>query len=284
MLRTSTSKRVLNTQTLVTSSLITTISIILTRLLGVMVPLAGLPALRLDLGHIPIAITGILFGPLAGGLSGAIADLLGFMVNSYGGPYFPGFTISSILWGVIPGLIYLVIKKRKININYNIISTLIIVLLAIGVVSLFISNGVISVEDGSFSIQEGAEESFSFQYANKTVLISGVQNIILIVISAITFVAFLIAINVIPRRITKRHGHTSKNSIFTIDRIVFCVAIPYIIVNLGLNTLWLSIMFQKGFMIFLPGRILAGIFMIPIFSIAMYFILTKIYNQFNRSY
>lgn len=283
MLKTTTSKRIFNTHTLVTSSLLTTISIILTRLLGVMVPLAGLPALRLDIGQIPIAITGILFGPLAGGLAGGMADILGVMVNSYG-PYFPGFTISSILWGVIPGLFYLIIKKRKIHINYSIISTMIIILLAIGVVSLFITNGVISIQDGAVTIQEGIESNFSFEYADKTVLISGVQNLVLIVLSAIIFVAFLIAINIIPLMITKRHKNMKKDDIFSIDKIVFCVVIPYIFVNLGLNTLWLSIMYQKGFMIFFPGRILAGIFMIPIFSTIMYFILLKIKKQINKNY
>ena len=284
MLSTTTNKRILNTQTLVTSSLLTTISIVLTRLLGIMIPLAGLPALRLDLGHIPIAVTGVLFGPIAGGLAGIIADLLGFMVNSYGGAYFPGFTISSMLWGIIPGLFFLIIKKRMMNINYNIISTIIIILLAIGVLSLLITSGVISIEEGNFNIQEGTENNFSFKYADKTLLVSGIQNLILIIVSAVVFVVFPIVINVIPKMVNNRYGNIKKDNIFSIDKIVFCVAAPYIIINLGLNTLWLSIIFQKGFMIFLPGRILAGIFMIPIFSVTMYLILIKLNKYINKSY
>ena len=60
---------------------------------------------RLSFGEIPIMLAGILFGPFAGALTGIAADLLGYMINSAGLAYFPGFTLSAALIGFIPGLL-----------------------------------------------------------------------------------------------------------------------------------------------------------------------------------
>lgn len=54
--------------------------------------------------NIPVAVAGMLFGPGVGGVIGALSDLLGYVVRPTG-PYFPGFTISSALSGIIFGLI-----------------------------------------------------------------------------------------------------------------------------------------------------------------------------------
>ncbi len=80
------------------------ISVVLTRYFGIMIPIAGIMGLRLSLGEIPLYLTGIMFGPLAGGAAGAAADLIGMAIAPVG-PYFPGFTLSAALTGVIPGLI-----------------------------------------------------------------------------------------------------------------------------------------------------------------------------------
>ena len=54
---------------------------------------------------IPIALGGALFGPAMGGIIGMLADILGYVVKPTGA-YFPGFTISSIVVGVIYGLFF----------------------------------------------------------------------------------------------------------------------------------------------------------------------------------
>lgn len=253
-------KRLLDTKTLVASSLLTAISIILTRFFAVMVPLGGLPALRLSFGQIPIAITGILFGPIAGGVGGAVADLVGFMINPHGGVFFPGFTVSSILWGVIPGLIFKVVYKKKININFNIVNTIVILLLAGGLGNLLFSKGIVFFEDGKLMIQ--GETMYT----------------VLVVLSIIVILTFIVLPFIISR---KYKDIVNKNRLYSIDKLVFTVTISYIIISLGLNTLWLSIMFKKGFMIFLPGRILAGVFMIPIFS-TIIFVLSKFFKYAKK--
>ena len=107
----------MSTKTLTQAGFLTAISLVLTRFVSIMVPLAGgLPSLRLGFGEVPIVLSGLLFGPVVGGISGMIADLIGAFAFPQG-PYFPGFTLSSILWGVLPGIysIYLKNKAEKGN-------------------------------------------------------------------------------------------------------------------------------------------------------------------------
>lgn len=85
---------------------LTAVSIVLTRFFGVIVPIAGANALRLSFGgEAPIMLAGVLFGPAGGALAGVAADLVGFLINSFGGPYHPGLTLSMGLTGLIPGLL-----------------------------------------------------------------------------------------------------------------------------------------------------------------------------------
>ncbi|MDR7870097.1 MAG: folate family ECF transporter S component [Tissierellaceae bacterium] len=92
------------TKYLVMAAFLTAISIVLTRFLSVTLPiLGGLPAIRVGFGKIPIVISGLLFGPMLGGITGVAADLIGMLINPMGA-YHPGFTISSMLDGFLPGL------------------------------------------------------------------------------------------------------------------------------------------------------------------------------------
>ncbi|MDR7857169.1 folate family ECF transporter S component [Tissierella sp.] len=161
----------ISTKTLVQAGFLVALSIVLTRFLAIMVPVAGLPStLRLSFGEIPLMISGLLFGPIIGGISGLAADLIGVVVLPQG-PYFPGFTLSSILWGVIPGI-------------------------------------------------------FSFYF--------------------------------------KRKGQ-GKNP-FSFKNVFLVVCVSILVISIGLNTYWLSIMLGKGYMILLPGRAISAFVNIPIQS------------------
>ncbi|MCR5396116.1 MAG: folate family ECF transporter S component [Lachnospiraceae bacterium] len=71
------------------------------------VPITELIEIRFQ--YLPIAVGGALFGPAVGGVIGMLADVLGYLVKPTGA-FFPGFTISSILSGIIYGLFFF--KKR----------------------------------------------------------------------------------------------------------------------------------------------------------------------------
>ena len=156
----------INTKTLVQTAILIAISIVLTRVGSIMI----LPTLRLGFGETPLMMSGLLFGPVIGGLSGLVADMVGFVINPQG-PWHPGFTLSSMMWGVIAGLFAMYFRSKK-----------------------------------------------------------------------------------------------EKKEIFTLTRVAITVAVATLVISLGLNTLWLSRLYGKGFIALIPGRIITFFVSTPIQS------------------
>ncbi len=65
------------------------------------IPISQVSEIRLQ--FLPVAMGGMLFGPLYGGIIGGLSDILGYIVRPTG-PFFPGFTISAIVQGAIYGI------------------------------------------------------------------------------------------------------------------------------------------------------------------------------------
>ena len=70
-------------------------------------PLSSILEIRFQ--SIPMAIGGAVLGPITGGIVGAASDVICYLVRPTG-PFFPGFTISYFLTGLIFGLF---LYKRK---------------------------------------------------------------------------------------------------------------------------------------------------------------------------
>ena len=100
--------RLLSTKSLVLASLFVGLNIILTRLGAIML---FNNTVRLSFGNIPLVLSGLVLGPIPGFLTGVVSDILGFLINSHGGAYHPGFTISAGLSGLIPGIIVMIRKR-----------------------------------------------------------------------------------------------------------------------------------------------------------------------------
>ncbi len=105
------------TREIVYMALLISLSIVLTRILSIRVPLGGVEGVRIGLGGLPIILASVTFGPLAGGIVGALADVLGYMINPMGA-YMPHFTLTSFLTGFIPGLIVVALRN---NLNYGVL-------------------------------------------------------------------------------------------------------------------------------------------------------------------
>ncbi len=60
------------------------------------------PTLEISFAYLPLAIGGMLYGPVVGGVIGALADVLGYFLRP-NGPFFPGFTLNALLSGAIYG-------------------------------------------------------------------------------------------------------------------------------------------------------------------------------------
>lgn len=89
-----------NTRVLVLSGLFLSLNIILTR---VVKPI-DLTLVKVDFGFLSIAISAIVLGPFLGAINAAIADIIGFFLFPSNAVFFPGFTLSALLSGLIYGL------------------------------------------------------------------------------------------------------------------------------------------------------------------------------------
>lgn len=167
----------MNTRTLTQAAFLVALSIALTRFGSIMV----LPTLRIGFGDLPTVMSGMLFGPVVGGISGAAADLIGIMINPQGPPHF-GFTLSSALWGIIPGLYVMYFNRR---------------------------------------------------------------------------------------------GNSNP---FSASRVFIMVATCYLIISLGLNTYWLSQLYNKGVIAMLPSRAITALINIPIQTMIITYLMKHLKN------
>ena len=84
---------------IVTVALLIALDVILTRFLSIQTQF-----LRIGFGFLPVAVAGIAYGPFWGAVTGAVGDILGMIIYPPA-EYFPGFTLTALLTGLIFGLL-----------------------------------------------------------------------------------------------------------------------------------------------------------------------------------
>lgn len=119
----SENKRTFSTYTVVMVGVMAALVIILTRVLAISLPFA-----RFTFGSAATVLCGLWFGPVAGGLCGLIADIVGALMQGYA--INPFITVAAVLWGVIPALVFPRVNgsktKRIIGLCVSIVVTSII--------------------------------------------------------------------------------------------------------------------------------------------------------------
>ena len=99
-------KNKLTVKKLTVMALMVALEIILHRFLSIQTPIV-----QLHFGFLPVAIVAMLYGPIYAAVTWGVADFLGMLIApTGGGSWFPGFTISLILSGLLFGLL---LYKRK---------------------------------------------------------------------------------------------------------------------------------------------------------------------------
>lgn len=93
-------------------SLMIALNIVLSRMASIKIPVGGVETIRIGFGGFPIIFSGIVLGPLAGGIVGGVGDVIGYWLNPMGA-YMPHFTISAALTGIIPGFLIKAFKKSE---------------------------------------------------------------------------------------------------------------------------------------------------------------------------
>lgn len=94
------------TKMLTTCALLAAMSVILARLV---IPMPN-ETTRFSIEAVPIFIAGMLFGPLAGGLVGFVADFVGCLFSPYG--FNPIFCVPPILYGLSAGLLRGLLRRK----------------------------------------------------------------------------------------------------------------------------------------------------------------------------
>lgn len=68
------------------------------------------PSLKIYFSFLAVSLGCMCYGPLVGMMAGAVIDTVGFLISSFGEPYFPGFLLTAILSGLLYGLL---LYRRK---------------------------------------------------------------------------------------------------------------------------------------------------------------------------
>lgn len=74
---------------------------------------------RIGFTTLPTIFSGIILGPIYGFSVGFLSDFIQFVLKPDGGVFHLGFTLTSAMFGVIPGLYVYYLKKRGVNLNYK---------------------------------------------------------------------------------------------------------------------------------------------------------------------
>ncbi len=90
--------------------------------LGLVAAIPVGPSIRISFGYLALSSAGALLGPAIAPINGALADIIVFLIRPTG-PYFPGFTVT----GLVSGLIYgLMLYRRDITLPRLLITKLLI--------------------------------------------------------------------------------------------------------------------------------------------------------------
>lgn len=87
-----------NTKILITVSLLVALHVILSRFCSI-----NAWNIKIGFAFVPVLAAACLYGPLAAGVVGGLGDFVGAILFPIG-PYFPGFTLTCFLSGVVFGL------------------------------------------------------------------------------------------------------------------------------------------------------------------------------------
>lgn len=118
-------KRYLSTHVLTRIAVLVSMSVVLKVFLSF-----TLQVYRFTFYDIPLMIVGIMFGPLIGGISGFVVDWINIMAPNFA-TGFNLFTISSMMWGIIPGL--LLFGRKDLSLRRIIVAVVVTSLVCFGI-------------------------------------------------------------------------------------------------------------------------------------------------------
>ncbi|WP_416044906.1 ECF transporter S component [Clostridium tyrobutyricum] len=232
----------MNTKALVTTALFVAIALVI-RTFSINIVAGGILTMRISFAAIFYVLPGLLFGPLYGGIAGGLVDLLGYVIAPMGG-YIPLLTITNVLAGILPVLIWRIIRKADIYKVKKYYGIFFVIMLLVGLVNFLFTKFMPSMVWSRILLNLGQKS----QYLGIGFMILAIIGLLLLVIN--TF-------------INKRTGKVYKYVNSRYFKLVIALGISGIIVS-TLNTYILLIftpaLMAKGFMILWIPRMFQTIF------------------------
>lgn len=233
-------------QKLIFAALMVAIGIVLSNFVSISYP-PNSTIIRFGIGYLPLIIVSVILGPKIGFAAAIIQDILGYFVYMmiYGfasGPFFPGFTFNSILYGVLPGIIAnLNIKRKNLFLFMNI--GLLTFLLSLGIWALVEIDFIIDIIKNKLSVD------MSF---NPWIIYSMLGIGIIGILSGYVFI------------------YIRRNEDDFSQRLIFSIIILQILVSLILTPIWVTILYSSAtFLPQLPLRIIKTPLEVFVYSVLL---------------
>lgn len=236
---------------LVAAALLTAISIALAPL-SIYIPLFGASSLRFGLTDLPVILSGVLFGPLIGMMSGFVSDILGFIIAP-GGPYFFGFTLNKMVTGFIPGFVFYYMRN-KTWINQELIKKFNMILL------------VLSVLGGAFYLNVVAAQDLNAMGNNLPIPMTLIMTLALIA----TGIILCVVVGKVSKMLEK------KEDTYKLHTVLFAVGLNYIIVSLIFSPIWLQFLYQIPIFASITVRLFKSLVDVPLQVMICYAVLQAI--------
>lgn len=224
------------TKRLATSSMLIVGYVLLSRFFSLVIPLFGFPSLKVGFETIPVVIGSLLFGPLYGLLIGGIGDLIAAFLFPFGA-FFPGFTLTYIIVGVLPSLLISLFNYFKIKDKFLALITIIILLILLVI----------------------SEQYIWTLNSIKDLIITDSMKIM---VSIALFFGFFLLIGFIIYFLRK-----GKNEYYSGIRILFVTITIQILCFIIMNSIWIEITGNIPFIFSAVARVLKSFLMIPILTI-----------------
>lgn len=211
-----------------------------------------LPVARVNFVGVPIIMSGIILGPVWGAAVGLIADVLGFiLMDKSGATMNVILTLSSVMMGVIPGLIFHTRAAKKVKRRtYAVLDGVCYVLLLILGAVLMLTEGSLKLEAGAVYVLSPSSGAWSnVPWAYVVIILAG-------------FLLYSIAMVLILKK-----KDSTEESATTDAAILFSVTAVTIISDIILSGLGLAILYSWPMSLMMIVRIIKGFVIIPVYTI-----------------
>ena len=146
-------KQTWSVKTLVFLALLVAIQLVLSRVLVI-----DLGVYRITLGTIATVLAGLWMGPVAGGVEGGVADIIGCFMKGYGGN--PLITLSAITWGVVAGAAGKLMAEKSRKVKTVIMCAGIVISGVVGTLG-FTTAGLVMIGSNFYAIMPGRLVQFA---------------------------------------------------------------------------------------------------------------------------